>query len=335
MESRSTLPSSWYRDPLTYERERHAIFARSWQYVGHRAQLSRTGDFIAVDIAGWPIFVVVDDRGDLTGFHNVCAHRAGPIVTDGAGRCTLTCRYHGWTYRWNGELLAARDFQGDESVLAGARLAPVRVDVWRDLVFANLDPEPEALTVALGSLAELARGYEIERYELRHHGAHAIDANWKTYADNYGEGYHIPLVHPGLNRAVDVRSYRVEVLDGGRLHRHISPARDGAPTVGQWLYLWPNMALNLYPNGMSVERFAPRGFGRVDVLLDYYFAPGTPDADVKRAVKSSEEITAEDVAICEAVQRNLDAGRYQSGMLSPRHENGVAAFQRLVQQALG
>ena len=38
----------------------------------------------------------------------------------------------------------------------------------------------------------------------------------------------------------------------------------------------------------------------------------------------------EDRAICEAVQRNLDAGVYDTGLLSPRHEQGVAAFQRWV-----
>lgn len=329
-----TLDASWYRDPSVYERERTAIFATSWQYAGHRHQLRQTGDYVALDIAGWPVFIAVDDHGELRGFHNVCAHRAGPIVSESEGSCTLTCRYHGWTYRWNGELLTARDFQGDESTLAGARLATVHVATWRNLVFVNLASDPEPLESALGSLPALAASYALEEYEPRHQASHTIVANWKTYADNYGEGYHIPMVHPALNRAVDVRSYRVEVLDGGRLHRHISPARDGAPTTGEWLYLWPNMAFNLYPNGMSVERFMPRSVDRVDIMLDYFFVERTSDDDVKASLDSSEEITAEDVAICEAVQRNLNAGRYRAGVLSPRHENGVAALQRLVREAL-
>lgn len=330
-----TLAASWYRDPEIYEREREAIFATAWQYVGHRQQLARTGDFVAVEIAGWPIFVVVDDLGELNGFHNVCAHRAGPIVSEDEGTCTMTCRYHGWTYRWSGDLLAARDFQGDQTALSAARLLPVRVAAWRGLVFANLTAEPERIEAALGSLPALAADYGIDTYEWRHRATHSIDANWKTYADNYGEGYHIPMVHPSLNRAIDVRSYRVEVLDGGRLQRHISQARDGAATTGEWLYLWPNMAFNLYPHGMSVERFMPRGVTRVDVVLDYFFATGVTDAEVKLSLDSSEEITAEDVVICEAVQRNLNAGRYRAGWLSPRHENGVAAIQRLVREALG
>jgi choline monooxygenase len=42
----------------------------------------------------------------------------------------------------------------------------------------------------------------------------------------------------------------------------------------------------------------------------------------------------EDKAICEAVQRNLDSGVYTTGVLSPRHEQGVAAFQRWLVDAI-
>ena len=38
--------------------------------------------------------------------------------------------------------------------------------------------------------------------------------------------------------------------------------------------------------------------------------------------------------ICEAVQRNLESGVYDTGVLSPRHENGVAAFQRWLRESL-
>jgi hypothetical protein len=34
------------------------------------------------------------------------------------------------------------------------------------------------------------------------------------------------------------------------------------------------------------------------------------------------------------VQRNLDAGIYQTGRLSPKHEHGVAWFQKQVLRAI-
>jgi choline monooxygenase len=45
-------------------------------------------------------------------------------------------------------------------------------------------------------------------------------------------------------------------------------------------------------------------------------------------------VTAEDTWICERVQANIEAGIYEAGVLSPRHEVGVAWFQRLVAEAL-
>src|SRR5262249_39492632 len=73
----ATLPASAYHDPAVYERERHAVFAREWQLAGFRAQLHEPGDYVAHDVAGWRVFVVVAPDGGLRAFHNVCRHRAG------------------------------------------------------------------------------------------------------------------------------------------------------------------------------------------------------------------------------------------------------------------
>jgi hypothetical protein len=42
----------------------------------------------------------------------------------------------------------------------------------------------------------------------------------------------------------------------------------------------------------------------------------------------------EDIAICEAVQSNLEVGLYRHGRLSPAQESHVASFQRLVRESL-
>ena len=51
-------------------------------------------------------------------------------------------------------------------------------------------------------------------------------------------------------------------------------------------------------------------------------------------IRVSAQVTAEDTAICESVQRNLESGSYDAGWLSPKHEAGVAAFQRWVREAV-
>jgi choline monooxygenase len=323
-----TLPASWYHDPDILQAERRAIFAREWQVVGATSQVADARRYLARDVAGWPVVVVRQDDGTLRAFHNVCRHRAAPLVTAPAGGCAggLVCPYHGWSYELDGTLRRARDFGCDPGPLG---LLPVGVEEWRGLVFVNLDTGAPSLLDALGAFADECNGFDLEAFTLTHEASHVVEANWKTYADNYGEGYHIPLIHPELNRQVDARAYRVEAFD--RWCRHTAPARDGSLSTGRWLWRFPNLALNVYPDGMNVERFTPIGPSRTRIDYSFFFRDGRHD---DATVTLSNEILAEDAGICEAVQRNLEAGAYDTGVLSPRHEVGVELFQRLVRAAV-
>jgi len=327
-----TLPAGWYRDDSVYERERHSVFAPAWLAFAFARQLGPAGAYVAEEIAGFPVMVQRGADGLLRGFHNVCPHRAGPLVWDGEGTVgNLVCRYHGWAFDPDGRLRSARDFGAD--VPDGLCLQPVAVGEWRGIVWVNLDGAAGPLHQWLGTFPTVAEPFPMESYSQHFRVVRTLTANWKTYADNYLEGYHIPLVHPALTRAVDIKRYAVTVHDDGRWHRHHVPANDGAPTVGAWAFLYPNFSLNIYPTGMNVERYLPRGPHRVDVVFDYFFAD-LDAADAHAAIKSSTELMDEDQRVVEAVQRNLNSGRYGSGVLSPRHENGVAAFHRTLRAAL-
>ena len=85
---------------------------------------------------------------------------------------------------------------------------------------------------------------------------------------------------------------------------------------------------------MSVERYDPVVPSRTRLRYSYSFRP-PGDREARDAViRSSSQVTAEDVAICESVQRNLESGTYDTGWLSPKHEGGVAAFQRWVRETI-
>ena len=70
--------------------------------------------------------------------------------------------------------------------------------------------------------------------------------------------------------------------------------------------------------------------------IDFFFLPdpGADERDRRRKMQWTREVVEEDFAICRNVQRNLASGCYESGPLSPRHENGVAYFHDLVRRAL-
>ncbi len=328
---RPGLPASAYLDPDRYREERAAVFSRQWTAVGHATLLSRHGDYLATSVAGTPV-VVVNDDGRLRAHLNICRHRAGPLVWEGSGsRPSLVCRYHGWAYGLDGVLTSARDF-GAEPPVEQCSLVPVSVADWRGVVFVNPDPSPPPLEAWLGAVVAHSRRFAMERFEVTHHSTHDIAANWKVYAENYQEGYHIPLVHPGLHRQIDASRYTVEV--DGAVAVHSAPTRDGSVTDGAWLWRFPGFALNLYRSGMCVESFWPTGPTTTRVSYTFCFDPDSDPGEAEAAVASSLAVLEEDRVICEAVQSNLASGASPPGVLSPRHESGVALVHDLVAEAL-
>ncbi len=335
-----TLPAELYHGVGPFEAERRAIFGRSWILLGHESEVAETGDTLAERLAGWPIFVRRGRDGVLRGFHDVCRHRAGPVVGmpegDTALACRtplLRCRYHGWVYDEEGVLERTPDFGDAEDFDPRSfALAPVRVDIWRGFVFVCLDASAPALAHTLGRLPELTAHLPLEAHRFYGRTAHRLRCNWKTYVENYLEGYHIPYVHPRLHREIDSSAYAVSAEK--QVVTHSAPARDrvAAPVYdGLWAWLFPNLALNVYETGLSVERMMPVSPNEMRIEYLFFFAEGV---DPEAALAMCEEVTAEDRAICEAVQNNLEAGVYDRGRLSPRHEAGVFFFQSLVREAL-
>jgi choline monooxygenase len=325
-----TLPAEWYVDAARYQRERLNIFATEWLWFASEAEVATPSTYVAQTYAGWPMMVVRGSDGMLRGFHNVCSHRAGSLVDDGAGACTnLVCQYHGWAYSADGRLRSARDF-GETLDPDEFALHAVQVCVWRGQVFVNLSAEPPPLEEDLSDFFAEMREYPLEGMTLVRSTSHDLACNWKTYADNYLEGYHIPLLHPELNRQFDAKQYHVEL--GDKYCRHTAPSRDGNPADGRWLFRWPNLAMNIYGNAMNVEVIVPTGPESCTVLYRHFFVDPTA-GDVAEVIELADTVMEQDRRMVELVQRNLAAGTYLGGLLSPRHENGVRQFQDLVRAA--
>jgi choline monooxygenase len=330
-----TLPAALYRDPALYETERRRIFARTWQLAGHESQLAGSGDWLAFTLAGYPLILVRGSEGAVRAFHNVCPHRAGPLAPDGRGTCdgALICRYHGWRYALDGRLAAARDFGPAEGFDPRAYgLFGVRCENWRGFLFVNIDGDAAPLADAIAPLAERARGMPLESLRPARHATHEIRCNWKTYVENYLEGYHVPIVHPALAASIDTSRYEIELR--GEIVFHYAPPREGAAVSGLWGWMWPCLGINGYANGLMMERMWPQGHAHTRLDYIYFFPPDLPERDRQAAFDASEVTTAEDITITEAVQRNLDSGVYDRGRLSPKHEDAVAHFQQKYAHAI-
>lgn len=334
-----TLPARWYHDPAIYEAERRAVFFDEWLLFGHESRVAEPGAYHAQNIAGWPVFVIRGKDGALRGFHNVCRHRASQVLREGCGKAgVLRCLYHGWVYDDHGALRKTPGFGGDEAALCeNTALFPVHVKVWNSLVFICMkDGTPPPFEKSLGALPGAVAGVDFSAFHYFDAAAHKINCNWKTYIENYLEGYHIPAVHPGLNAEVDFATYQVEPAERIALHKVNTKTAD-AINDGLWVWLWPNAALNIYRGGMNLETVLPEGPEAVSLNYCYLFrdVSAAKEEENRRTIAMSRTVTAEDIEVCEIVQRNLRAGIYDRGALSPRHEQGVAYFQKLVAAAVG
>ena len=340
VERSETIPSTWYVDPRFHDVDRDAVLARTWQGVGHTSMVSNPGDYFLATVADNPIIVIRDRDGTLRAFYNVCRHRGGPLALETSG-CVkaLTCKYHGWTYLLDGTLRGVPQF--DRTELFDKRdygLVPVAVDVWEELVFVNLEPAaaPPLATVMAG-IAERIRPNRIGTKSLVRRVDYVVDANWKVYVDNFLEGYHIPHVHPELNKALDYLGYVTELGPWHNL-QHSPLLADNVYTGdggGEAFYYWvyPNFMLNILPHRVQVNLVVPDGPTRCRVIFWYYYdRPDEPGraAQIQADVDYSDMVQLEDREICERVQQGLRSRGYHRGRFSVQMESGVYHFQRLL-----
>jgi choline monooxygenase len=338
-----TLPAPIYFNSVIYAEEKTKIFFSTWQLVGHVHQAANPGDYFTFDLIGEPLLIVRGDDGHLRGFYNVCRHRAGNPASGCGTRKLFRCGYHGWTYGLDGALLATPEFQGVEDFdRKDFGLTPVRLEEWSNLIFVNLDPDASPLSEALGELPTQLEKFAFQSMKFSERRTYDMNCNWKTYIDNYLEGYHLPSVHPSLNHEIDYNAYTVEPYP--QHIRQWTPIRgaqqgDDAPRrypqsgndiTADYFWVFPNWMLNCYPDNVSLNIILPLGPERTLAIFEWYLPEESLEREAAQKARSfSHEIQVEDVAICEIVQKNLHSRSYSQGRYSVKQEKGVYAFHQM------
>jgi choline monooxygenase len=361
IECAHTLASRFYIDPAILEIEREKIFRRTWQLVGTLSQpcgemngaqhtIADPETFFTAEVAGEPIVIVRDKESTLRAFSNVCRHRAGPIAQGSGCKNVLRCGYHGWTYTLDGRLIGTPDVEGveffDRSTMG---MVPLRLETWEQFIFVNFDLQAEPLSSVLCEIPKQARGLQFAGLRSVERRDYVLDCNWKVYVDNYLEGYHIPIAHPGLMREIDYAQYRTDTFR--YYSQQFAPIRamkteDAGerfypPGTGlqEALYFWifPNLMLNIYPDNVSTNLIVPVSQEKTLTIFEWFFHDAASEkarARIQKAVAFSEEVQQEDIGLCESVQRGLRSATYERGRYSVRRENGVHHFHMLLREFL-
>jgi choline monooxygenase len=346
------LPRRLYTDAQLLDAEQRLIFERTWQLAGHVCSLPRPGSYLTAQAGSQPVLVVRDEHGQLRAYRNVCRHR-GSRLLDGSGSCkgAIRCRYHGWTYRFDGSLIGV-----PEALAFGERLnkrdlglLPARVEVLCGLVFVNLDLDAAPLASLLEDLPQRLAPYRIETLEPFAPAEGTQPANWKIVAENYLEGYHIPIAHPGLMRMLDYKRYDVEVHEHyvwfeaplrarpssnllerayARMVTPMPGLREADRSVWRYAFIYPNTTIDLYPDQVNTWQMLPDGIARThDTFASYRCPRSAPRTRIVQWLNQrlSTLVLNEDIDLVDNVQRGMATRGFECGPLGAR-EAGVVWF---------
>ncbi len=354
------LPGWIYHDPDFFELEKRAIFRTSWQLVCHSNDIPEVGDYHRFDLFGESVVTVRGKDRQLRSFHNVCRHRASRLLDAQKGNCghLIACPYHHWSYSLEGKLVGVpqrTSFNGLDMESRG--LVALEQEIFLGFVFIRFEP-------GLPSVREMAEPYthELAAYrmeELVPQGRVTLrprQVNWKNVADNYSDGMHIPVAHPGLTRLFG-RSYAIEAKDwidkmsgtlqdqissnwSERLYQRLLPQVAHLPAERQrlWTYfkLWPNVAFDIYPDQIDFMQFIPVSPTETLIREIAYVHP-----DSRREMRAARylnwrinrQVNVEDKTLIERVQAGMASSSYTVGPLS-ENEVCLRSFARRMRRTI-
>jgi choline monooxygenase len=340
-----TLPSAFYVDPALHALSRERVFARTWQWLGDLDDVALPGSLSPREmLAGHldePLLLARDGGGELRCLSNVCTHRGNILVPAPCRAEQIRCSYHSRRFDLAGRMTfmpgfeQAKDFPGPADHLPRVACAE-----FARHAFASLAPAApfDAFVADIRSrLAWLA--LDALRHDPARDRDFEVGAHWALYVENYLEGLHIPFLHPALNQALEMESYSYHL--GRYCSLQLALAREGeaafeppAGTVDHGLrvaaYYWwvfPNLMLNFYPWGLSLNFVQPLAADRTRVSFRGYVLDDRPAGGAGAGL---DQVEREDEAAVESVQRGLRSRLYVRGRYSPSHERGVHHFHRLL-----
>jgi phenylpropionate dioxygenase-like ring-hydroxylating dioxygenase large terminal subunit len=341
--SEVSLPGWIYHDRDFFELEKEAVFRNSWQLVCHLSDVPQAGDYHSLDFLGESVIVVRGDAGEVRGFHNVCRHRASRLLAGPKGHCgrRITCGYHAWTYALDGRLVGVPQRDAFPGLDVGKHgLAPLDLEIFMGFIFVRLAPGLPSVREMAAPYSEELAAYRME--ELVPQGRVTLRTravNWKNVADNYSDGLHINVAHPGLTRLFG-QSYAIEAqpwidkMSGSlrdvpsnnwseRLYQRLLPRVEHLPPERQrlWTYfkLWPNLAFDIYPDQIDFMQFLPVSPTETLVREIAYARPD--DRREMRAARYlnwriNRRVSLEDKILIERVQSGMNSSSYTVGPLS-------------------
>ncbi len=356
------IPAGRYTDPDFFALEQKHIWKKTWLLAGHLDELPDAGSFRLWDNAGQPVILIRTREGEVNAFYNTCRHRGAPLVTEPSGRrALLTCRYHGWTYSQNGDLLSINDPEDFRDLdMSCLSLIKVRCERFGKLIFVNFDDAAPSLLEWLGPIADEWKEFQFDTCRLSARHVFDLDCNWKVAMEANMETYHVRYIHPTTVAPMLDERQNVNTFYRNGHGRMVAPRREDAParmapapgeqrpeieTVGE-IGRTCTQSYNVFPNWVSPLNhyalppllFWPNGIGKTrfetwTIAPDWGDGPG-PDMWTENNGQRLGMVLLEDTEFGEWIQKSMNSGGFRGVPLSYQ-EARIYHWNQFADQIIG
>ena len=361
------LPNECYLNDEYFKIERERVFFNNWIVVGVSSSVPEIGDAKPFDLMGVPLLILRDKNNKIRVFHNVCSHRGMILVNEECKlKNTIRCPYHSWSYNFDGELIATPHIGGmniheaDGFIKSKSNLKEVSTHVWMDLIFININKNKKNFEESIHPLEQQwSKFISKEDQKLIRHAKDfgyfnmEVQSNWKLAIENYCESYHLPWVHPELNRVSNLKDhYHIEDISetfSGQGSNKYSQQFDGNKKLSTFPN-WPNDLyqnseyVSLFPNvmlGIHVDHFyafwlEPLSNKNTREHFEmYYVGDESASSDEYKEIRKKnfafwQEVMNEDVGVIEGMQKGRSSPVYNGGNFSPVMDTPTLMFHKWV-----
>tara|TARA_B100001093_G_scaffold434528_1_gene432040 strand:- start:845 stop:2041 length:1197 start_codon:yes stop_codon:yes gene_type:complete len=367
IEQAQGLPNECYTSNEYQIFERDKIFSDKWVVIGVGSSIPNIGDANPYDLLGIPLIMIRGKDKKIRVFHNVCSHRGLKLLNEPCHlKNVLRCPYHSWSYDLEGSLVATPHIGGlnihqiDSFDRKKSNLKEVKSKIWMDMIFVNLNKNEIEFDEYIKPLeSRWSKFISKEDQNLIRHAKDygyinlEINSNWKFAIENFCESYHLPFIHPELNKKSNISDhYHIQGLPNrfaGQGSHKYNQIMKGNKKFNSFP-LWPqDLALNaeyiaLFPNvmiGLHIDHFyifwlEPISINKTKEHIEIYYI-GKESAESKEFKEMRKEnlnfwreVMTEDISVVEGMQDGRASPAYNGGNFSPIMDYPTLQFHKWI-----
>jgi len=367
IEKAQGLPNECYTSEKYMMIERERVFQDKWTVIGIGSSVPNPGDALPYNLLGIPLIILRDKERKIRVFHNVCSHRGHKLLDKPCSlKNLLRCPYHSWSYDLEGKLVATPHIGGlnihesEKFEKSKSNLKEVRSKIWMDIIFININNNEIEFNEYVRPLEDrwlkfISKDDQNSLIYSRDYGYFNLDvkSNWKFAIENYCESYHLPWIHPELNKVSNISDhYHIQGLPnryaGQGSNKYEQPLKGNKSFANfsnwpkefsknsEYIALFPNVMIGLHIDHFYVFWLEPISVNETKEHLAMYYV-GEESANGKEFENMRKEnsrfwkgVMSEDIKAIEGMQEGRSSPSYNGGNFSPIMDNPTHQFHKWV-----